>query len=52
MKGKIAEDAMVPIDCVYMLDINRHMDEETMTEVHVRHLFCLVLKYKDSQVFE
>ncbi|KAL4232780.1 hypothetical protein ACF0H5_007467 [Mactra antiquata] len=33
MKGKTASDAMVPIECVYMLDINRNMDEETMTEL-------------------
>ncbi|XP_060601347.1 uncharacterized protein LOC132754699 [Ruditapes philippinarum] len=33
MKSKTAKDAMVPIDCVYMLDINRNLDNETMSEI-------------------
>ncbi|XP_045198084.2 uncharacterized protein LOC123552470 [Mercenaria mercenaria] len=33
MKSKTAKDAMVPIDCVYMLDINRNLDHDTMSEI-------------------
>ena len=37
MKHKTAEDAMVPLPYVYMLDINSKMDNETMSEVTVHN---------------
>jgi len=39
MTHKQAKDALVPIDLVYMLDIDRKLDNDTMTEVrHHVHL--------------
>ncbi|XP_052811743.1 uncharacterized protein LOC128239234 [Mya arenaria] len=33
MTNKQAKDALVPIDCVYMLDIDKTLDHDTMTEI-------------------
>lgn len=33
MTSKTAKDAMVPIDCVYMLEINQKLDHVTMSEI-------------------
>jgi len=35
MKNKTAKDAMVPMDCVYMLNIDGCLDFDTMNEVTI-----------------
>jgi len=45
MTHKQAKDALVPIDLVYMLDIDRKLDNDTMTEVrHHVHLVSFRLE--------
>lgn len=33
MKDKVVEDAMLPLKDVYMLEMNRKLDQETMDSV-------------------
>ena len=42
MRNKTVEDKYTPLDNVYMLDINRQLDQDTMKEVHLNWCICLL----------
>ena len=42
MRNKTVEDKYTPLDKVYMLDINRQLDQDTMKEVHLNWCFCFL----------
>ena len=42
MRNKTVEDKYTPLDKVYMLDINRQLDQDTMKEVNLNCCICLL----------
>ena len=42
MRNKTVEDKYTPLDKVYMLDINRQLDQDTMKEVHLNCCICFL----------
>lgn len=46
MRNKTVEDKYTPLDKVYMLDINRQLDQDTMKEVHLNIFIAAFVFFK------
>jgi len=45
MRNKTVEDKYTPLDKVYMLDINRQLDQDTMKEVNLNFAAFVFFKF-------